>query len=222
MFALIMERGYYFIDTLEGDVILYPLFPDSVGKNMLDLQDDNGEYVLREEIRIVKEQGEGYIEGYWERPGEDTDTKYRKITFVKAFEPYDWYLGCGEYVVDMVEQQQQELIDYVNSLNYGIDNEQYLFIHDYDGVEIANGMFPDLIGTNNIDLQDEHGTYVLKEQIVIADQAGTGFLTHSWFDTDSSSQIEKLTYVGGIPEWRWVIGTSNSIEKHQFNNFKDA
>lgn len=89
-------RGYYFIDTLEGDVILYPVFPESEGKNLIDLQDDNGNYAIRNEIELVRAKGEGYIEGYWKNPNAYDNNSYKKITFVKEFQPYGWYFGCGD------------------------------------------------------------------------------------------------------------------------------
>jgi signal transduction histidine kinase len=58
-------RGYFFVDTLEGDVILYPVYPESEDSNIINLQDENGDYVVKEEINLVKSIGEGYIEGYW-------------------------------------------------------------------------------------------------------------------------------------------------------------
>lgn len=44
---------------------MYPILPESEGTN---LKDDKGNYVLREEIELVKKQNEGYITGYWIKP----------------------------------------------------------------------------------------------------------------------------------------------------------
>ena len=203
-------RGYYFIDSLEGDVILYPIAPDSEGKNLFDLQDSRGNYVLQDEINLVKREKNGFIEGYWDMPGK-ANLEYKKITYVHEFKPFDWYFGTGEYV-DVVEQNiQNEVKKYINQLTYGNEQKQYIFIHDYTGTELANGLFPDFIGKNNINLTDINGHHVIREQIDIVKQPPYfGYLTHYWRSTDdnsSSKQEEKLTYVGTIKEWNWVIGS---------------
>jgi diguanylate cyclase (GGDEF)-like protein len=203
-------RGYYFIDSLEGDVVLYPIAPESEGKNLFNLQDKRGNYALQDEINLVKRQEKGFIVGYWTMPG-DENKEYKKITYVHEFKPFNWYFGTGEYV-DIVEQQiQNEIKKYINQLTYGEQQQQYIFIHDQQGTELANGLFPDLIDKNHIDLTDINGAYVFREQIAIVNQPPYyGYLTHYWPSTDpnnSAQQREKLTYVAAIKEWGWVIGS---------------
>ncbi|MDP5253108.1 MULTISPECIES: cache domain-containing protein [unclassified Vibrio] len=203
-------RGYYFIDTLEGDVILYPIFPESEGKNLINLQDDQGNYSLRDEINMVKNHGEGFTEGYWIKPGNDR-TKYKKIAYVKKFAHFNWYIGTGEYVDVMEQQTQQEIIHYINHLLYGDGDKQYVFIHNEQGVELANGQYPAMVGRNNYNLTDDNGVKILQAQIEIAQSPpGHGFLTHLWPSVDDNQTItqhEKLTYVRGLPQWGWVIGS---------------
>ncbi|RQW65091.1 sensor domain-containing diguanylate cyclase [Vibrio viridaestus] len=202
-------RGYYFIDTLDGDVILYPIAPKTEGTNQLDLQDVRGNYVLRDEIALVQKQGAGFVEGYWIKPGK-SKKEYKKIAYVHEFKPLGWYFGTGEYVDVVRNQIQTEIKSYVNQLTYGKNNDQYVFIHDFAGTELANGRFPSLIDKNNINLQDENGEYVYKNQIdLVKKEPHYGFLTHHWpaSDTDRTVQREKLTYVVSIPEWNWVIGS---------------
>lgn len=205
-------RGYYFIDTLEGDVVLYPTTPESEGQNLINLQDERGNYVLQQEINLVKKQGRGYLEGYWKKPG-IAEGDFKKITYVEAFTPYNWYLGTGEYVDNVTTHIQSEINEYVNQLSYGRSNKQYIFIHDLDGVEIANGLFPELIGVNSIELTDLNGVKVIQEQIKLSQSSSQGgFLTHYWPKADKSEVMEKLTYVAAIPGWDWVIGSGIDIQ----------
>jgi len=204
-------RGYFFVDTLEGDVILYPVYPDDEGKNLIDLQDDKGSYVIREEIKLVQSQGEGYIEGYWKNPNAGDDKTHKKITFVKAFEPYGWYLGCGDYLDEITKEIQKEVIDYVYSIQYGEDNAQYVFLHDYNGIELANGVYPEMVGVNNYDLEDVNGSKVYQEQINICLEENGGYLTHYWPTIEGDRQYEKLTYVAPLAKWEWIIGTGVDV-----------
>ena len=200
-------RGYYFIDTLEGDVVLYPTIPESEGLNLIDLKDGRANYALRQEIDLVKSQDEGYIEGYWKKPG-GTDQNFKKITYVQGFPPYNWYFGTGEYVDNVTIQIQNEIKEYVNQLTYGHLKQQYIFIHNMEGVEIANGAYPSFIGVNNFELEDLHGVKVYQDQIkLVQSKTHSGFLKHYWPTPSGEGQIEKLTYVTSIPDWNWVIGS---------------
>ncbi|MCH4887786.1 diguanylate cyclase [Acidaminobacter sp. JC074] len=204
-------RGYYFIDTLEGDVILYPVIPENEGKNLINLKDDMGNYTLQDEINLVKLQGEGFIEAYWKNPSLDDDKTYKKVSFVKAFEPYGWYLGCGDYLDEITKEIQSEVLDYVDSIQYGEDDGQYVFLHDYNGVELANGVYPEMVGVNNYDLEDINGAKVYQEQIKICLEQGGGYLTHFWPNVEDSGHHKKLTYVAPLPKWEWIIGTGLDV-----------
>jgi len=117
------NRGYYFIDTLEGDVVLYPVYPESEGGNIIDLQDDLGNFALQEEIGLIKEKSQGFIEGYWKKAGSNDSKTYRKITYVQSFAPYNWYFGCGEYFDDVENEVKKSILDYFNQLKYGSNNQ---------------------------------------------------------------------------------------------------
>ncbi len=205
------NRGYFFIDTLEGDVILYPVYPENEGKNLIDLQDDDGRFVIRDEIKTVEEIGEGYVEGYWRKPDSGDDNTHKKITFVKGFEPYGWYLGCGDYLNDITRVIQKEVLEYVDSIQYGEDNNQYVFLHDFSGVELANGVYPEMVGINHYELEDINGAKVYQEQIKLCIENGGGYLEHYWPNKDEQGYYRKLTYVEPLPQWEWVIGTGVDV-----------
>lgn len=204
-------RGYFFIDTLEGDVVLYPAFPENEGSNFIDLKDDDGQYVVRNEVETVESLGEGFVEGYWIKPDSDDTNTYKKLTFVKAFEPYGWYLGCGDYVDEMTKTIQEEVLEYVDTIKYGEDHIQYVFLHDYNGVELANGIYPELVGLNHYELEDINGAKVYQEQIKLCVESGGGYLEHYWPNQDGQGYYRKLTYVEPLPQWEWVIGTGVDV-----------
>jgi diguanylate cyclase (GGDEF)-like protein len=204
-------RGYFFIDTLEGQVVLYPVYPENEGTNLITLQDEKGNYVMQAEIELVKSEGEGFIEGYWKIPESSDDKAHKKITFVKAFEPYGWYVGCGDYLDEITKEIQREVLAYVDSIQYGEDNAQYVFLHDYNGVELANGVYTDMVGVNNYDLEDIRGAKVYQEQIAICLEENGGYLTHYWPTVDGNGYYKKMTYVAPLTKWEWVIGTGVDV-----------
>ncbi len=207
-------RGYYFIDTLEGDVILYPILPESEGTNLIDLKDDNGNFVLREEIELVKKQNEGYITGHWIKPDSEDKQPYKKITFVKRFEPFNWYMGSGEYVDDVMEDIQAEILQRVSVIRFGYDNDMCVFINNYDGVVLADAVNTMSLGQNIIDQTDERGKKVIQEQIqIVQKDSDGGFLSQYCKMSGAGETYEKMTFVRGIPEWEWVVGSGVQMDK---------
>ena len=209
-------RGYYFIDTLEGDVILYPVMPQSEGTNILKIKDEKGEYALEDEINLVKEKNEGFVTGYWTNPNYKDNEGHKKITFVKKFEPYNWYMGTGEYVDDVEQDVQKEILDRIDVLRFGNKNDNYIFIDNFEGVELCNGVYKDYVGKSIWDMEDINGTKIIQEQTSIAkNNPEGGFLTHYWKTPDSKEDFQKMTFVRAVPEWNWVVGSGVQFDELQ-------
>ena len=74
----------------------------------------------------------------------------------------------------------------------------YPYIFDMNGVNVAHGVRPELIGKNLFDMKDPDGTYPIREQIKIAKGPGSGWVSYKWPNPftkkieDKSSYAEKL------------------------------
>ncbi|AGX41752.1 sensor domain-containing diguanylate cyclase [Clostridium saccharobutylicum] len=209
-------RGYYFIDTLDGNVILYPTMPETEGTNILEIKDQQGNYALKDEINLVKSQNEGIITGYWTNPNYKDNEGHKKITFVKKFEPYNWYMGTGEYVDDVENDIKKEIIHRIGAVRFGEKNDNYIFIDNFDGVEICNSVYPGYVGKNIWDMEDLYGTKIIQQQTSIAkNNEEGGFLTHYWKTPDLNNVFQKMTFVRAVPEWNWVIGSGVQFDELQ-------
>ena len=58
-------------------------------------------------------------------------TQYKKVGFFKNFEPYNWYIGTGEYLDDFKSEVQQKTISHLKKLKY--KNNGYIFIVNENG-----------------------------------------------------------------------------------------
>ncbi|TCK06545.1 EAL domain-containing protein [Phorcysia thermohydrogeniphila] len=96
-------KGYIFIDSVKGPVVLNPLFPELEGKNVWNIKDAKGKLVHREFERTVlySPNNEGFVTYYWYLPG--TKKVDEKISFLKLFKPYNWIIGGGFYLSDFKE-----------------------------------------------------------------------------------------------------------------------
>ncbi|GEM_PF-863148 len=93
-------KGYIFIDSVKGPVVLNPFFPQIEGKSLWNWKDAHGKFVHREFENIVlySPNHEGFVTYYWYLPGSKKVDE--KIAFVKLFEPYNWIIGGGFYLSD--------------------------------------------------------------------------------------------------------------------------
>ena len=219
-------RGYYFIFNLAGIEQLFADRPELEGQNMLLMQGAKGEFVVRDMLDLIRKKGEGYYEYTWTKP-EEKNNSFEKVAYIKLFAPYDWVIGTGEYVDDVTADIQQEVLKRITGLKFG--SEGYFFGSIEDGLPLfTNGKITK--GTASIwDMTDPNGVKITQEYIKVVQNSGSGFLQYSWHKPQSPALSPKISYVVGIPQWRWVIGAGvylDTIEQEiaskketVFNNF---
>ncbi len=101
---------YFWINDSSARMVMHPIKPELVGKDMSDNRDPNGTYIFREFVRISKNQsGSGFVKYMWPKPGEAAPVA--KLSYVKLFAKWDWIIGSGIYV-DEIEKIIQNQIMY--------------------------------------------------------------------------------------------------------------
>ena len=70
------------------------------GKNLNFFKDANGKYFLREAVRIAAEKGEGFVEYYFPKPIDANPSP--KISYIRLYKPWGWYIGSGIYTDDVM------------------------------------------------------------------------------------------------------------------------
>lgn len=91
---------YFWINDFDAVVIAHPFRPDLEGENVYDYQDPKGIYLFQEFVRICEEQGAGHLTYHWQYY-DRADRFEEKLSFVAAFEPWDWIIGTGVYLTDL-------------------------------------------------------------------------------------------------------------------------
>lgn len=96
------DSGYFFVYTRSGTVVMHPPKPAAEGINKIDLVDPNGLYVIRE-LAKVSANGKGdFVSYFWRKPGEETPSP--KVSYAIGFEPWDYFIGTGNYESDVYTQ----------------------------------------------------------------------------------------------------------------------
>ncbi|MET0116067.1 MAG: cache domain-containing protein [Sedimenticola sp.] len=109
------DDGYFFVYDRSGVNLVHPILGDIVGRNLYDLQDANGDYVIRNLLDIAA-QGGGFHRYLWNKPstGKDED----KLSYAVELPRWRWMLGTGLYIDDIA----QEVAKIRNQVNINIRN----------------------------------------------------------------------------------------------------
>jgi diguanylate cyclase (GGDEF)-like protein len=196
-------RGYYFIYKTNGFNIMHPTLPNFEGTDKSALKDERGNYILRDIAKLVTAEDEGYTRWWFVKP-QNKDQEFEKIGFSKRFAPYDWFIGTGEYVIDVENDIKKRLLHRISNIRYGSNG--YIFVIDYQGNYLSH--YNDNVkNTNRYNTLNEQNISNAKQIIDVAEQ-GSGFLKYISSMMPSTNQpAEKISYIMGFPDWQWAIGS---------------
>jgi len=108
------EDGYFWADMADGYCVVH-YNQNNEGTMRWDLQDPEGNFLIREFIRLGN-QGGGFSDFYFGKLGHE-DGSYKKRAYTLKFEPLGWYVSTGNYYEDtdkiietVVSQQRMALL----------------------------------------------------------------------------------------------------------------
>ncbi|MFV0447336.1 MAG: cache domain-containing protein [Vibrio sp.] len=203
------DRGYFFIYDTEGISVMHSLFPHLEGHSIWNSKDIRGTLIVQEHIERMKASGgEAYYQWWYSRPDGNPDEQYEKIGFGKLFEPYGWYIGTGDYVVDVEQDIQNQVLEWLRYYRYG--NNDYVFVIDDKGTVLSHPE-PALVNTH---VSDELSPQINK--IRNQDTNRSGFTQYmARYMPGASSGGEKISYLKMIDGWNWTIGTGFYVQRFE-------
>ncbi len=86
---------YVFVQDFSGNVLAHGTNEKLVGKNLLDMKDQNGKAFAREFVSVGSTQGEGWVDYDWAHPV--TKKAVAKSSFVKRIPGFDGVVVVGAY-----------------------------------------------------------------------------------------------------------------------------
>ncbi|MDX2320310.1 MAG: cache domain-containing protein [Moritella sp.] len=202
-------RGYYFIYKTNGLNVMHPSLPKFEGTSKWDIQDVRGNYVVRNLAELTTNEDEGFSRWWFVKP-QNKNQEFEKIGFAKRFSPYDWFIGTGEYVIDVENDIKQRLLQKIAKIRYG--NNGYIFVIDYQGNYLSHYQ-KDFEGTNRYNIVNEQGVAIVPQIINVAKQ-GEDYLHYiSSVIPNSSEPADKISYIMGLTDWEWAIGSGVYISE---------
>lgn len=200
-------RGYFFAMTAEGISELSPINPTVEGKSVRNLKDFNGALIIEDMIALMKGKDQTFYHYYFSKPGK-FERSYFKVSFIKRFEPLQWYIGTGEYLIDFETDLQEELL---SRLQLNRENQSYDYYIVDDALHYIShgdkGAIGELANSTVLDLKH------------IAQTASYGqFIDSSSNFTDENGLLKgSITYARYNTDWKWTI--AGSIDLTQVNKY---
>lgn len=199
------KRAYFFINTNKGKAILYNKeILLNKNKNVWNLKDKKGSYIIRKQSQIAIEEKEGFVTNYFIKPDLKDNKQYPKISFIKNFEPFDWHIGTGEYLDDALRNTKQTILEDISSIRYGKDG--YIFVNTldkkaliFDGKKLDS---PIIYPSNTL----------FRQQLNAIKNKDGGFFFYKFKKLNTQERYLKLAFVKKFEEWDWIIGTGVYID----------
>ena len=108
------DAGYFWVDQYDGTNVVL-LGNDTEGTNRMETKDANGYQMVKEIIRVGQEADGGYTDYVFPKEGETEPSPKR--SYSKAFEPFEWVIGTGnytDYIDDKVASIEKDFSSYVS------------------------------------------------------------------------------------------------------------
>lgn len=192
------------IGNIKGEIIF---FQSPFGNNISafpGLNDVKNIYPIDRAIKIASSpEKEGFLE--WEYISNKATNKEKKIGYVIYFEPYNWFIGNGEYLYTAKNNSRKKIIETIKNI-YG-NQEPYILIGKSDGsillAPYEMDSFYDLGKSGEIYVWDIFKNFHEKPD---------SFVDYPLPESITGYPYSKITYMGYIPELDWYLGSGINLD----------
>lgn len=194
-------RGYFFILRSDGVLIHSPPLNESVGKNITNYKDVNGNTFIDKMVAVANSaEKEGYIDYWWYYPHKRVQAP--KTSYVKLFEPYDWIIGQGDYIDDVHEESKQELIRLFSA---GASSRNFSLFQ----LQLNDTVKP-YLKEILVEYQESKDLAKLAQKNINKIMSGGYYVC-----VDEKNNFETCAYFRFIPKWNWIV--ASTIDKNEFD-----
>lgn len=91
--------------------------------------------------------------------------------------------------------KEKAFAEFNNPKGKFLNKDLYLFALDFNGITLAQGGNPKLVGKNMINVRDADQKYFIKDMITLAKSKGRGWLNYKWTNPVTKKVEAKSTYI---------------------------
>ncbi|MGN6665429.1 MAG: methyl-accepting chemotaxis protein [Trinickia sp.] len=91
--------GYFSINDSQPVMLMHPIKPQLIGKNLADFADPAGDHLFIDIAKVGQQDKGGFVHYLWSKPGSEVPVP--KLSYVLRFAPWDWDIVTGMYMDDL-------------------------------------------------------------------------------------------------------------------------
>jgi len=111
------------------------------------------------------------------------------------------------------EYLKLQILNAIEQLYGRQDGTGYIFIYDFNGVNLSDPLGLHNIGKNLYDFRDSNGVEVIKDLIDISQKPEGGFIEYMWIKPVTQIETPKISYAKAFKPWGWMIGTGVYLDE---------
>ncbi|MEJ1297546.1 MAG: EAL domain-containing protein [Candidatus Sedimenticola sp. (ex Thyasira tokunagai)] len=205
------KNDYVWVIDTKGITLTHPN-PKLVGRDVSDLKDPTGKFVIRPFLEQLKHQEEAINHYLFPRAGSDLPVE--KVSYAKMYRPWGWIVGSGVYLDDVrqevalaktaledrLRRQLQEVTFGSTGYGYIFSGEKRMIIHPdkkLEGVDLSR-------------IPNPSSDKPLVDEMIEAYKRGERSYTYLWNHPNNpdNHRHEKIAWLGYAPSLDWYIATS--------------
>lgn len=215
---------YIYAYDFNGVNVAHGLYPDWVGKSKIDLKDPAGLPVIEKLRDLAKSPaGGGFLEYGWENP--TTHQSGLKFGYCRKVDD-NWWLGSGIYLPDKSTEAMVQFVEEAvifakikgdeaakkefstpGGMFHRYAGQWYIYAYDYNGINVAHGLYPDWVGQDKIGYVDANGLPVIvKLRDIAKSPEGKGWLDYVWENPTTHQKANKRGYCARVND-NWWLGS---------------
>ena len=199
-----------FSPELEGKILDDPKYNCALGRN---------ENLFKAFVDVCEANGEGFVNYRWPKPKPDVSdltTDVPKLSYVRLVKQWQWILGTGVYIDDVLVEALEKSKDDIRRMRYD-NGTGYFWINDISTPYpkmVMHPFSPELEGEILDDPQyncalgkDEN---IFKAFVNVCQADREGFVDYKWpkpTEKGLTEPMPKLSYVKLYQPLGWIVGT---------------
>jgi signal transduction histidine kinase len=202
-------RSYYFTGRIKENTIdLFADDPLLESHNPMQIRNQSYRIIYENLYQTLQEKGAGIYRNSAIKT-DITGLHFPGISFVKYFEPFDWYIGAGTSNKIIKTTLQEEILAAIQSMQFSQNGQILCFSSDGTILSHQNTV---LIGRSIIDTMNEQGeSYGEKMLKTGLQSASGGYLLYTNRDPNSGHEQQRLSFIKLYQDWNWILAVDISM-----------